>query len=288
MPEVWHNTDRLRDTGIDYILEKTGQAFFGWNSFYRDDKFLTFVAVHDQEFSPLFTKSYSKGCPLDVKVNVLGVGRSSCTIGTEIYKHGSDECLIADRIKFVLIDHSSRKPVNIPQWFLDKCNENNILIGKYNFHIPPFNKPQTTFVHHIKVMFVDTDNNLHTTFSAYGRYALNALHYAVYLKNLNLNDQCNINESSLPLSSLSGTKSWNGNLSALEGLTDELIKRGLKTVKTVYLSECKEGEDIFIHCWLPHSVPDKNIICISIEKNTGERICQLQFEFFPFKMLSPL
>ena len=253
---------KMRTKGRKHVGEN-GEQFFKMDDLFKDG--LTFAACTEITASQqLFDRSL-RNSSLDVRYSIGSIGKTSYSFLTNVYPAGTDTPIVCNRIKFIFIDRDTRRPKPLPQYFLDEYKGKGEEENK-SFIIPQIDRPDKTFVHNVQVMWLDTDINNHTNFSAYVVYAINAIHYAFLLKKSE-------NSTAAKDNSL-----WSGDLSCLDGFSEETVLNGLKDAKICYIKECREGDEVCVHLW--KSVEDDYKIFVSLETPSSNRLCQITLEYF--------
>jgi 4-hydroxybenzoyl-CoA thioesterase len=64
-----------------------------------------------------FSRPFSYGDKIEVKVSVLNVGRSSLTFGYRVFKQGESDPRMTGRNVTVCLDMDTFKKIEIPPWF---------------------------------------------------------------------------------------------------------------------------------------------------------------------------
>ena len=135
-----------------------------------------------------------------------------------------------------------------------------------------------------QVQWTDTDQFKHTNFTTYVRWALDALHAALFLQPGSTSGDSSDN---LPGTSSTANgpgegepnpPSSNASL-ALRGITKETVARGLHKMQVSYMKECLEGDHVETHLWQEEGA-EKELVLFSVVR-AGEDVCQLKMWYFP-------
>ena len=246
----------------------TGEPFFPIKKLLQDG--LTFMAAIEIEISRQLFDRRPNFSNLQVKQQFGQIGKTSITRVDHVFLPGSQTPLFSRKMKFVYIDRELRKPKAWPRWLVDKLQSTE-MISEPPFLVAQFDKAEKTFVHRAQVLWLDTDSYNHTTYAAYPGFALNALHYAMFLKSLQENGGKD-NRLQLP------NRHWSGDLSALDGFSESIIHKGLESFQISYISECNEGDVVAVHVWRSDAQDFK--VNVSVEHTSGSRICQMVLKYY--------
>ncbi|KAK7495668.1 hypothetical protein BaRGS_00013115 [Batillaria attramentaria] len=149
----------------------------------------------------------------------------------------------------VLIDPATRRPTPIPddwrQHYAPLCVRHQPLIVPRQ---SPPQPPRPDHAYTTTVAWSDVDDNDHTNFTSYVRFAVDALHHA---SKTGLLDGC---------------------------LTKADISAGASEVKVAYLGESGDGDVLHVHVWCQRDV-DRTVVC-SMDRDT-EPVCQVTLSFHP-------
>ncbi|RUS78434.1 hypothetical protein EGW08_013808 [Elysia chlorotica] len=180
--------------------------------------------------------------------------------------------------QIVLIDKTTRKPTQLPDWFKEKYKGKGCM--DKGFILRPFPRPAVTFSQSSKVQWSDTDQYKHTNFTTYARWAMDTLHAALRIRDdprpqsqhkPGDDAQSGIN-GKYPDQTIDASK-------ALPNITKEILSCGLHKVQITYLKECLEGETVETHVWQEDGA-EKELVLFSVVKN-NEDVCQIKMWYFP-------
>ncbi|XP_005112071.1 uncharacterized protein LOC101854768 [Aplysia californica] len=264
-----------RSSGLYNIKDKNGKGFLDWFDVVKDGT--SFVGAAEIEMSRGLYERSLRSSNLEVKVSLGQVGRTSLVVASQLFSPGESTPVVSQVYREVLIDSASRKPAVIPTWFRERF-EGKGTLENVPFVVEKFERPTRTFMQSFTISWLDTDANGHTNFTIYPRFAINALHHALFLKSKSLGDRHNKGDETSFQISESLQKSWHGDLSAVDGMSEEIVKCGLKNFKINFINECKQGDTVLTHIWTPDK--GKFLIKCSIEKPDGTRLCQIVLEYF--------
>ena len=267
--------DVIKTKAMEHVYNEAGQTFWNWGALEKDN--LTFIAATEISIFPQFLTRYVGGqdlgsSMLKVKFSIWNTGKTSASIATEICHAATGAPLISDVIKFIHIDRETRKPKPLPLWFLQKYQGKGTH-EKDVFAVERFERPESTFVHCVRVLFQDTDSNNHTSYSIYVNFAINALHYGLLVradKNCDVRKRCEYQRSN-----------WCGDVSALDGMSEEIVRNGVKKARVCFISESKLDDKLDVHVWKSDSQLLQ--VKVSIETPSGDKVCQVTLEFYERK-----
>ncbi|XP_005099554.1 uncharacterized protein LOC101846505 [Aplysia californica] len=229
--------------------------------------------------------------PLQARLCLGRVGTSSVSVCVELLSPETGQLLLSHVKQLVTVDKVSRKPVPLPEPFRDKYRHEGVL--QKPFSLERFAKPGNTFIYQLKVAWSDTDWYQHTNYASYARFATNALHQALVSGATQLPREKSSSESNTRTSfsstgrstgtssDISGSPSPQSNelsSSVFQGISEDVVKNGLKTFRIVYFQECKEGETIDVHLW--QQAGEMNVVRCHV--NRGDQLlAQMTLEYFP-------
>ena len=261
LPALLVKMVELREVGMMQVMDSCKSEVFNWTELLLSSQYyLSFYIGAALNMSPRFYHKSLQRSHLKVKFSLGCVGKTSAIIICEIFHPNWNESVLTEINKVVLIDIRTRKPTPFPQWFLDKYQGKGVM-ENISFRLEKIERPTKTFLHCVQIMWSDTDSNAHTNFASYSKYAIDVLHLGLYLKSKPPSNQLDYR-----------------NLSALDGITEDVVRCGLKNVKINFINESVEAEIIHVHVWKQEG-PEFVILC-SIEKENGLCICQLSLEYF--------
>ncbi|KAK3796855.1 hypothetical protein RRG08_001200 [Elysia crispata] len=238
--------------------QDTERAFLNWGRFLKDmhgfgqySEFTMSKALYDLE-----VPKWSLG----FRFRLGFIGACSVTKICEFFarcKDGNDILIWSNKYQQVAVDKKTRQPTRIPAWFKDKYQGTGCL--NQAMVLRPFKKPEVTFCHPILVQFSDIDEYGHANWSAYVKWATDAIHAAV-----------------LPDEQIRSANSQTKGGRALRGVTKETLGRGLHKFQITYFRECLEGDKVEVHLWVDGE-PDEVFCCLV---KAGEEICQIKLFYF--------
>ncbi|XP_035829256.1 uncharacterized protein LOC101854376 isoform X2 [Aplysia californica] len=264
-----------RAYGMHHIRDENGENFINWYNVVKEGT--SFLGAMEIEMSRGLYHRSVRSSNLEVKVSLRHVGRTSMVMDAQLFFPGDAMPVVTQVYRLVLIDTASRKPAVLPRWFRERF-EGKGTMENVPFVVEKFERPARTFVHSVEVFWLDTDCNNHTNFTIYPKFALYALHHALFLKSKSSGDRHNKGDESSFRFSESQRNLLGSDLSAVDGMSEEIVKWGLKNVKINFINECKQGDTVLTHIWTPDK--DKFLIKCSIEKPDGTRLCQIVLEYF--------
>ena len=106
-----------------------------------------------------------------------GFGKSSCSISQNMYDHHSGHLLYTATTSFVYVDRQTRRPCELPKWFVERAEEylnkinpiiNHALEKKSIASIPV--EVTLVFSYEIKALMSDCDKNGHVNQTAYVKW----------------------------------------------------------------------------------------------------------------------
>lgn len=152
--------------------------------------YFTFMSSSEFVMSRTLYDNRVSKWPLDMKFTQGFVGNSSVANVSHFYacdeedkRNASDlgqTPLWTNTYQIVLIDKTTRKPTQLPDWFKEKFKGKGCM--EKGFILKTFARPAVTFSQLFKVQWTDTDQYNHTNFTTYVRWALDALHAALHSK----------------------------------------------------------------------------------------------------------
>uniref|UniRef100_A0A0B6ZMA6 Uncharacterized protein n=1 Tax=Arion vulgaris TaxID=1028688 RepID=A0A0B6ZMA6_9EUPU len=284
-----------------YPYKENMKKWFDFGELHEDRSI--FMSSIEVVLSPnMYNKQIPKW-PLETKVRLGYIGNSSVAIHLEVYTPGGQEPLLTHVVQMVSVDTKTRKPKQFPDWFMNKYKDQCSM--KEGFRLRAFQRPQKTFTYRREVMWLETDFNQHTNFASYVRYALDGLHSALKRQNdmATASHHSSSSESSYATNDVSGAEYQSSSTGAvsdmdktdrlevlqrtvvhtknsiggLKGISKDVIKRGIKSLKACYLNECLEGDIIDVHVWQEDNEP-YTVRC-SVEKGS-KILCQIILEYF--------
>ena len=124
-----------------------------------------------------------------------------------------------------------------------------------------------------QVQWTDTDQYKHTNFTTYARWALDALHAALRMK-----DESQHKLSNAPNGTDEKYPDQTEACVALPYITNEILTGGLHKMQVTYMKECLEGECVETHVWQEDG-GEKELVLFSVVKD-GEDVCQMKMWYF--------
>lgn len=153
--------------------EESGVAFLEYDKLTAHN--FTFMASTRTEMSSsLYNITRSQMSTLDLKVKIqLGhVGKSSLNSVAQMFNTGSDEALIQNTNQVVFIDKATRKPEQLPDWWMTKYSGMSLGIGA--LIVPLIDIPTDVYEYEMKVPWSDIDRYKHVNYTAYIKYCQDA------------------------------------------------------------------------------------------------------------------
>ncbi|BFZ06284.1 hypothetical protein BsWGS_09323 [Bradybaena similaris] len=304
----------VMDTAISFAQSYpyTGNEdkWINWTEVRRNH--LTFISSQEIVIS---RKLYDRHVPkwnLEAKVALGFIGKSTVTFFAEVYVPGSKEVLIQLTTQINGIDKTTRKSHPFPDWFRSEYKDQCSM--KSGFRLDPFLRPQETYVYKREVTWVETDSNAHTNFTSYVKYAVDGLHSALRQVSKVDNPDHSSNHQDATVDNVAApnitnshpvvsTASWTSDVPsaptsagsnahcvptvsstdrsssrrALRGMSEDIVKQGMKLLRVCYINECNEGDVVDVHLW--QEAGEGFTVRCSVEK--GEQlICQIVLEYF--------
>jgi len=155
-------------------LDDTGRTFRDFAQL-TDDCLMFLVTAEIEMAKEMFDFNIPK-FPLHIAVHGGYVGNTSLNTITRIYNE-EDTQLCSNTTHIVMIDKTSRRPKPLPVWWREKYSK----LGNSQMHGPlvmkKFQKPDKTGSYQTNVAWSDTDTNLHTNWTSYARFMVDAAHH---------------------------------------------------------------------------------------------------------------
>lgn len=216
---------------VEYdVLTKDRMTFMG------STEFLINKAMYD--------RSVLK-CPLDVKLRLHHVGKSSLSTQAKVFVHQSDNVLLSNINQVVSIDPLSRKPMPLPDWW--KTKYAGMASGGEPMVIQSESRPDGATVYDVPISWSDTDFYEHTNWTSYVKYCIDAA------------NACCIKGQ-------------------LRQISKETVKESqVKTLRVRYSGESILGDTLKIYAWETPELP--NSIKFQVYKETSP-ICFVFIEYF--------
>ncbi|KAK6181632.1 hypothetical protein SNE40_009453 [Patella caerulea] len=195
-------------------IDSTGATFLDYAKM-TDDCF-TFMASSEIEVEKMMYDIQVVKTPLDVKVNLGNIGKSSLNSVAEVTLPFNGMTLLRNVNQVVVIDKLTRKPKPVPDWWKEKYS--GCTIRNQPLIIPKLVRPNKYYTYKFYVAWSDTDNYNHTNSASYSRFAINAIQNA------------------------SSNKYFNS-------LTQDKLNSGIKKIQMSYIGESAEGDLIEASVW---------------------------------------
>ncbi|KAJ8308216.1 hypothetical protein KUTeg_013090 [Tegillarca granosa] len=196
-----------------YPLDESGRTFRDYAEMTSDR--LTFMVTSEFIMTKkMYDHSIPKS-PLCVKVQGGYIGNTSMNSIATVTTATSEIELIRNTNQIVSINKSTRRPSPLPDWWKEKYTES--AKNHKSLKIDKFEKADNAGFYQNKVAWSDTDRNLHTNFSTYVRFCIDAAHHCAK----------------------------EGTLKHFE----ENLKNGINVVQLHFYQESNEGDMLDVYCW---------------------------------------
>ncbi|XP_041371430.1 uncharacterized protein LOC121384985 isoform X2 [Gigantopelta aegis] len=214
-------------------LDKSGRTFCDYAKLTNDSySFMASVAIETDQ--GMYDRTVSKW-PLSFQFQIGYVGKSSLSsIGT-LTAPSTGQKLMHIITQVVYINKATRRPMPLPDWWRGKYA--NVAISNEPLIVQRTARPADTHVFKVTVMWTDTDNYNHTTWTSYVQFCINAMHDGI-------------------------KKGFYKNVSK------EVVQMGLRKIRMGFTGENLEGDELIVHSW--ESAEDNTAVCFEIENTDGE------------------
>ncbi|XP_041365019.1 uncharacterized protein LOC121380250 [Gigantopelta aegis] len=217
----------------DKALDSSGRTFYGYEKLLRAA--VIFMASTELEIHEAMYDGAVPKWPLDYKMKLNDVGNSSIGTTGELTVASTGQTLFRTGYRFVHVNPITRRSMPLPDWWREKhCND---VIAKEPLIVQRTPRPGDTHVFKVRVMWTDTDNNNHATWTSYVQFSINAMHDGIrknFYKNVN----------------------------------EEVVRRGLRKIRMRFMRESLEGVELIVHSW--GSAEDDTTVCCEIENADGK------------------
>ncbi|XP_033733361.1 uncharacterized protein LOC117322511 [Pecten maximus] len=242
-PNIWmimKMMESVRFFAHHYPLDDNGRTFRDYEQMTRDC--MIFLVTSEVVLSKEIYKP-SEVTPW-LKTSIQGgyVGKTSLNSITEMRSENGGHVLASNINQVVCIDKQSRRPMPFPLWWREKYSESGKSHKRLN--LEKFEKPKETGTYSTKIAWSDTDINLHTNWTTYARFAVDAAHH------------CH----------------QNGTLNNFE----DNFSNGIHKVQIYFYGESVQADTLTVHTW---EDPDNHRLLMLDIYNKGTSICQIKIVF---------
>ncbi|XP_060074953.1 uncharacterized protein LOC132554654 [Ylistrum balloti] len=242
-PKIWmimKILESVRFFAHHVPLDSTGRTFRDYEQVTRDC--LIFLVTSEFVLSKEIYKPSQLTTWMRTSIKGGYVGKSSLNSLTEMRSENGEKFLASNINHVVCVGKQSRRPMSFPLWWREKYSES----GKKHqpLNLKRFDKPDGASVYNTNIAWSDTDANLHTNWTSYARFAVDAAHH------------CHQN-------------------GALENFEDN-FSNGIHKVQIYFYGESVQGDKLTVHTWQDKS--DHRILMMDIY-NKEKSICQIKLFF---------
>lgn len=242
-PKIWKVMKIMESVRLfahHYPLGDKGETFRDYDELTKDC--LIFLITSELVFNKEIYNLPDQNPWLRTKITGGYIGKSSLNSLTEIFTEDNDQILATNINQIVCIDKRDRRPMELAPWWREKYSES----GKKHkpLTLEKYEKPPETCSYDTYVAWSDTDLNLHTNWTAYARFAVDAAHHC--------------------------TKEG-----SLRNVADN-ISRGIYKVQFYFYGESVQGDRITVHLWEDSADPQ---VLMADMYNRGTSICQVRMTF---------
>ncbi|KAL3835940.1 hypothetical protein ACJMK2_021401 [Sinanodonta woodiana] len=222
-------------------LDDTGRTFRDYGKL--TDGQLTFLVASELVFTPDLYDINVPKTPLIIKVQGGHIGNTSYnSVSTMLSRDNKFLCSNVNQV--VLINKDTRRPMPLPDWWKSKYSKS--AVDKRPVRFEKEVRPDKTSSFQIHVVWSDTDNNNHTNYASYIRYAIDAAHF--------ISKQGEIDE------------------------IKDMLNNGISKLEILHLGESTEGDILDIFMWAVQSTQNKLIVQMDKGDNTVFQCCMHYFE----------
>ena len=200
----------------------------------RRDSLIYVISNELEVHSAMYDKSVPKQ-PLACRFQLGYVGTSSLNTVGVLTAPSIGQELLRMKSQVVRVNKNTRRPMPLPDWWREKYA--SVAIGNPALIVKRHLRPAVTHVFPVTVTWSETDNNEHTTWTAYAHFCTNAVRDAV-------------------------------RTSFYKNITSEVLQKGLRKIRMGFLSESAETDKLIVHSW--ESVDDDTTVCCEIENLAGQ------------------
>lgn len=241
-PNVWmvmKMLESVRFFAHHYPLDDTGRTFRDYEQVTRDCMIFLVtseVILNKEIYNPSETTTW-----MDTSIQGGYVGKTFLNSITKM-KSANGKILASNINQIVCVDKKSRRPIPFPLWWREKYSESGKSHQQLN--LEKFDKPNETGIYSTKIAWSDTDVNLHTNWTQYARFAVDAAHH------------CH----------------QNGALKSF----DDNFANGIHKIHCYFYGESVQGDTLNVHTW---EDPENHRLLLVDIFNKGASICQMKIYF---------
>ena len=227
-----HIISSIRFFAYHKPIDKSGRTFRDYAKLTRDT--LTFMASNEIEIDQaMYDKTVPKR-PLEFTFQFGYVGNSSFnTIGV-LTAPSTGKNVLRIISQLVYINKTTRRPMPLPDWWRGKLA--NVAIGNQALKVERTPRPAITHVFPLTVLWSDTDNYDHATWTTYVQFCINAIHDGI--RN-----------------------------SFYKNTTKDVVQKGLRKIRMGFIGENVEGDKLTVHSW--ENGEDNATVYCEIENAAG-------------------